>query len=128
MLFDVLMNVFLCNSTRMPLFVSNRNEQNILIMHLNIILFLCLNNEKLVSNFINDKPRFDKFISIMKTRMMESSLNNEFITELSKMNKPKYTFTPNFKLYNDLKENQVYIGRILEKLYELSYETVLANK
>ena len=89
---------------------------------------MCLNNEKLVHNFINDKTRFDRFISILEIKMMESLSNSEFKIELSEMNKPKYAFTPNFKFYNNLKENQLFLDRILEKLYELSYETALANK
>ena len=127
MLVDVLMCIFLGKRSRNPVLKSNYNEHNILFMHLNILLFLCLNNEKLVYNFINDKARFNRLIYIMKTKMMESLSNNEFNTELSKMKKPKYTFTPNLEFYNNLKENQIRLDRILEKLYELSYEAVLVS-
>ena len=122
MLFDVLMNVFLCRPESL-LFASNANEKKILFMHLNVLLFLCLNNKKLVYNFINDK-----FISMMEAKMTESSLNNEFNTKLSKMHELKDTFTLNSEFYNNLKENQVCLSKILEKLYAISYEAVLANK
>ena len=121
------MNIFISKRSRNPLFISNCNEQNILLMHLNILLFLCLNNEKLVHNFINDKARFNRLTSIMKMKMMESLSNNEFNTEISKMSESKDTFTLNLEFYNNLKKNQICLGRFLEKFYELSYEAVLAS-
>ena len=127
MLVDILMNIFISKRSRNPLFISNCNEQNILLMHLNILLFLCLNNEKLVHNFINDKARFNRLTSIMKMKMMESLSNNEFNTEISKMSESKDTFTLNLEFYNNLKKNQICLGRFLEKFYELSYEAVLAS-